>query len=271
MGGSPSDWQGSITFHYNSDGVGTVETSTSASARSGSAAARTASTPTTTAATQSGGSTATAAATRAKAKALYEQGYQAYERQDDKTAFGYYSQAAEMGDAGAQDLLGGWYEHGIAVRKDKSQSDYWYRKAAESYRRDADAGDKQTQRHLGHLYRFGNTGLRIPEDKSQSDYWYRKAAESYRRDADAGDTQAQYVLGWLYQCGNEGLLIDLSQADYWYRKAAEGGHEEAKKALIALYKKPAPSPTYTSTPDEPEERGVGLRDLIKYIPLIPRK
>ena len=53
-------------------------------------------------------------------------------KKDYKTAFNYYLQAAELGNAIAQNNLGLCYEKGRGVKKNKQEALKWYEKAAEN-------------------------------------------------------------------------------------------------------------------------------------------
>jgi hypothetical protein len=50
----------------------------------------------------------------------------------------------------------------------------WYRKAAEGYRKAAEAGDAKAQKHLGFMYANGQG---VPKSNAEAANWYRKAAE----------------------------------------------------------------------------------------------
>ncbi len=83
-------------------------------------------------------------------------------------------EAAEGGDAAAQNDLGVKYAHGDGVLKDEKEGVKWFRKAADQ----------------GHTEAFGNLGIAyahgigVPKDEKEAAKWYRKAA-------DQGDAAAQ--------------------------------------------------------------------------------
>ena len=85
-----------------------------------------------------------------------------------------YRQAAEMGHAGAQFMMGDCYSSGNGVAKDLNIAIYWYGKAA-------DQGDVSSMLNIGACYmELGDVEKKL--------FWYKKAAEK-------GDYLAQYNLG----------------------------------------------------------------------------
>lgn len=137
--------------------------------------------------------------------------------QDDKQALYWFQKAAEQGFAKAQYNLGLTYYNGDGVEQDLNQALYWYRKAAEQ-------GFAQAQSILGYMY---NNGDGVKQDYKQALHWYRKAAEQ-------GDADAQSNLGVMYYNG-DGVKQDFNQAAYWIRKAAEQGNAEAQNSLGVMY------------------------------------
>ena len=94
-----------------------------------------------------------------------------------------YSEAAEQGDADAQDKLGMAYQNGNGVTQDYEQAIYWYRKSA-------DQGYADAQSNLGQMY---ENGIGVAQDYAQAVYWYHKAAEqeaASARNAAAGQGNA---------------------------------------------------------------------------------
>ena len=84
----------------------------------------------------------------------YQDGWDAYERQDYKTAYKLWLPLAEQGDADAQVLLGEMYDKGQGVPQDYKESIKWYRLSAEQ-------GDAIAQYNLGVMYGKGH-GERSP-------------------------------------------------------------------------------------------------------------
>ena len=111
----------------------------------------------------------------------FQDGFDAYQKQDYKTAYKLWLPLAEQGDADAQVLLGVMYDKGQGVPQDYKESIKWYRLSAEQ-------GDAIAQFNLGCMY---SNGLGVPQDYKEAVKWYRLSAEQ-------GVAQAQYNLGvWL--------------------------------------------------------------------------
>ena len=126
-------------------------------------------------------------------------------------------QAAEQGDAEAQNKLGVMYLRGEGVPENNQEAAKWCRKAAEQ-------GHAPAQNNLGFMY---STGEGVPQDDKEAAKWYRKAAEQ-------GHAKAQSNLGGKYARG-EGVPQDDKEAAKWYRKAAEQGHAPAQNKLGFMY------------------------------------
>ena len=126
-------------------------------------------------------------------------------------------QAAEQGDAEAQNKLGVMYLRGEGVPENNQEAVKWCRKAAEQ-------GHAKAQFNLGFMY---STGKGVLEDDREAVKWFRKAAEQ-------GYAPAQNNLGFMYSTG-EGVPQDDKEAAKWYRKAAEQGHAKAQSNLGGKY------------------------------------
>ena len=126
-------------------------------------------------------------------------------------------QAAEQGNANAQNNLGAMYATGQGVPQDDREAVKWYRMAAEQ-------GDAYAQYNLGFAYANGEG---VPEDDREAVKWYRMAAEQ-------GLANAQYNLGVSYANG-EGVPEDDREAVKWYRMAAEQGLANAQNNLGSAY------------------------------------
>jgi len=174
-------------------------------------------------------------------------------------AFLLYEQAANTGNADAQNKLGTCYANGFSVEKNPNQAVNWYRKAAEQ-------GLDVAQNSLGLCY---ETGYGVTKDINQAIEWYEKAAEQgnmnaqnaldrvtalnitdqirqadaffenkqykdaiplYEKAADAGNADAQNKLGDCYYNGY-GVTKDMDRATGWYGKAAKQGNSNAQNAL----------------------------------------
>jgi hypothetical protein len=124
---------------------------------------------------------------------------------------------AKAGDAKSQYKLGNVYYLGDGVRRDYSQAEFWYRKAAEQ-------GDPDSQFMLGGLYHFGQG---VPQDSAQAFAWVKKAA-------DQGHTDAEFFISTCYSEG-WGVPKDDVQGMVWLRKAAEQGHFNSQFMLGRAY------------------------------------
>lgn len=129
-----------------------------------------------------------------------------------------FREAAEQGDADAQNKLGVCYEFGFGVEKDAASAAKWYRRAAEQ-------GLAKAQYSLGYCCLFGEG---IEHDPADAESWYLKSAQN-------GNVNAEFMLGDFYQNGYDGTP-NLTNAVAWYRKAAEHGHVKAKRFLGDCYR-----------------------------------
>jgi TPR repeat protein len=126
-------------------------------------------------------------------------------------------EAAEQGNAKAQETLGDCYNEGNGVAKDRGEAERWWRKSADQRRKEAEHGSAYgyyEQLNLGNCYRKGSA-----EDKKEAVKWFRMAARG-------GNVYAQLALGECYSQG-DGVPVDKTEAVKWYRKAAENGNEDA--------------------------------------------
>jgi hypothetical protein len=124
---------------------------------------------------------------------------------------------AEAGSAEAQYQLGNMYYLGDGVRRDYSQAEFWFRKAAEQ-------GDPDSQFMLGGLYHFGQG---VPQDSAQAFAWIMKAAKQGHGDAEFFISTC-YGKGW-------GVAKDDAQGMAWLRKGAEQGHFNSQFILGRAY------------------------------------
>ncbi len=99
--------------------------------------------------------------------ATFDDGVQAYDKQDYKTAFKIFENLASQGYAGAQNNLGLMYENGQGVKQD-------YFKAKEWYENLASQGYAAAQNNLGFMY--GN-GQGTKQDKRVAKQWFGKACD----------------------------------------------------------------------------------------------
>lgn len=125
---------------------------------------------------------------------------------------------AQAGNAKAQFALAAAYERGtLGIAQDRALALHWYRKAA-------DQGSSEAQRHLAHIYRRGFGTLKD----------YESAVSLYREAAKQGDAQAMVNLGDMYLNGL-GLTSDISAALALFHKSAAMHHPVAYMKLSAIY------------------------------------
>jgi TPR repeat protein len=148
----------------------------------------------------------------------YDAGLRAYRNGDVAKAFQIWSPLAEEGHAQAQYGIAVLYEAGsAAVPKDDVKAAQWYRKAA-------DAGIVAAQNNLALMYAQGRG---VPRDVNMAAQWWQLAAKS-------GHAMAQYNLGLAYYRG-EGVQRSYPEAIDWFRKAAAQGVRDAQYALGQMY------------------------------------
>ncbi|MBO7280959.1 MAG: sel1 repeat family protein [Bacteroidaceae bacterium] len=97
----------------------------------------------------------------------YEKGAAAYKEMNFTEAVKHYKEAAEQGDAEAQNALGACYKNGEGVEKDHAEAAKWYRKAAEQ-------GHALAQNSLGYCYLNGNG---VEKDLEEAFKWFKEAAK----------------------------------------------------------------------------------------------
>ena len=93
-----------------------------------------------------------------------QDGIDAYQKQDYKTAHRLWLPLAEQGDALAQTYLGVMYAKGGGVAQDYKEAVKWWRPSAEQ-------GDAYAQFNLGVMY---YEGLGVPQDYEEAEKWYRR-------------------------------------------------------------------------------------------------
>ena len=146
--------------------------------------------------------------------ATLNDGVQAYQAGDFKTAHKEWLPLANQGDASAQYNLGQMYSHGNGVLKDYKQAVAWFKKAANQGLADA-------QYNLGVMY---ENGYGVLKDYKQAVTWYKKAANQ-------GDATAQFNLGMMFYNG-KGVLKDKSKAKLWIKKAYENNNPKISKMAL---------------------------------------
>ena len=124
---------------------------------------------------------------------------------------------AELGDVGAQAILGYMYDAGEGVPQNDTEAVRWYRMAAER-------GFALAQFSLGFMYANGRG---VPQNDTEAVRWYRMAAER-------GFAEAQVKLGLMYFIGR-GVPRDDVEAVRLYRLAAEQGDAVGQVQLGVMY------------------------------------
>ena len=132
---------------------------------------------------------------------------------DERRAFELYSQAAQLGHAAAQNMLGFCCSFGKGTPEDKAEAAKWYRLAAEQ-------GLAKAQYSIGCCC---DSGDGVPRDQAEAVKWYRLAAQ---QDYAPG----QYNPG-LSLCYGTGVKEDAEEGLKWIGRAAKNGYSEAKEFL----------------------------------------
>ena len=159
----------------------------------------------------------------------FQDGWDAYQKQDYKTAHKLWLRLAEQGDAFAQGILGSMYVNGQGVLQDYKEAVKWLLKSAEQkytpaqrlirssyhklHKEVAEQGDSYAQRFLGDSYYLG---LGVTQDYAEAAKWYKKAAEQ-------GDSVSQVILGAMYEKG-KGISKDFVEAYKWFSISGETGN-----------------------------------------------
>jgi TPR repeat protein len=166
---------------------------------------------------------------------------------DYESAYTWFVQAAEAGEAYAQAWMGDCCRYGLVGISDAVAAEQWYRRAAkqehrgaqimlatllssveehsepmleealEIWRAAAAAGNAFAQRNLAECLL---TGRGCEVDPESAVLWFQAAAEQ-------GDTEAEYRLRQCYQQGI-GTSEFPNSARHWFERAAEKGHNEAE-------------------------------------------
>lgn len=151
------------------------------------------------------------------AEELYARGSELFDQGNWKEAIPLILEAANMGNADAQNHLGVDYRLGEGVTKDPQKGIAWYRKAVAQ-------NHPKAQTNLALIYK---KGVDLPQDLDEAFRLFSLAAEQ-------GFVKAQTNLGILYEYG-EGVAQDYTKAAMWYQKAAEQDFASAQYSLGCLY------------------------------------
>ena len=121
---------------------------------------------------------------------LFNAGDEAWEDGDEAKAFGFFKQAADLGDIAAMLNVGYFLDEGLGVKADKAAARDWYRKAY-------DLGDASAANNLAIL-------CREQDDLAGAADWFQKAAE-------LGDGDAHVELAKIHLEGL-GVAADSTKA-----------------------------------------------------------
>lgn len=144
------------------------------------------------------------------AEEIHAQGQQAYGEADLSGAMQYFRQAAELGYAPSQAMLGRLLD--AAEFNDE---------ALQWYHRSADQGDAQGQYGLAAMLLNGEAG---EQDFAAATRWFTTAADN-------GSVDAMRVLEHHYRTGGMGLEADPERADYWLQRAVKADNHKSQEQL----------------------------------------
>ena len=146
--------------------------------------------------------------------------YGAYQRGQYKTAFDLATKRAqENNDPKAMTMLGELYANALGIKRDEA-------KAAEWYKRAADAGDREAMFALAMLDLSGRGSTAANREEGAK--WLASSAK-------LGNPKAAYNLALLYLDGQT-FPQDVRRAAELLRLAADAGNPEAQYALATFYK-----------------------------------
>jgi TPR repeat protein len=146
--------------------------------------------------------------------------YGAYQRGQYKTSFDLaMKRAQDNNDPKAMTMLGELYANAMGVKRD-------YAKAAEWYKRAADAGDREGMFALAMIRLSGRGG--VAPNREEGAKWLASSAK-------LGNPKASYNLALLYLDGQT-FPQDIKRAAELLRVAADAGNPEAQYALATFYK-----------------------------------
>lgn len=128
---------------------------------------------------------------------LFNAGDEAWEDGDEAKAFGFFKQAAELGDVAAMLNVGFFFDEGLGVKADKAAARGWYEKAY-------DEGDASAANNIAILCRENN-------DLAGAADWFAKAAE-------LGDGDALVELARVHIEG-QGVAKDEAKARAFLERA----------------------------------------------------
>lgn len=177
----------------------------------------------------------------------------AIKTQDYATALNLIQPLANAHNPNAECLLGEMYEFGYGVPMNEPEALKWYKLSArgdggfvvhvmqygevpkdeaalkkyfDEVKKNADAGDAESQHLMGTLY---FKGVGVKQDFKQAFDWFQKSANQ-------GNVNAINSLGFMYQHGAF-VAQDYGKAAQLYKQAADQGDPDAQNNLGFLYNK----------------------------------
>ncbi len=154
-----------------------------------------------------------------KAAEYYEKALTYNSSEDYQQALIFFTVAAELGHAEAQNFVGFYYLNGYGVEKDYAKAVEWFYKAA-------------AQDNVYATYNLGwchENGQGVEQNDQQAFSYYLRAAEM-------GYLESQYKAGLFYWYG-QGVSENDIEAVKWFQKAAARNHAEAINKLGICYDK----------------------------------
>lgn len=157
---------------------------------------------------------------------LYDDGMEAVDRKDYKSAVPLLEKAAIQGNLKAHYQLGLMYLNGEGVAKDPAKALEQFQESGERWaaRLRYKEGFPEAQYMLGTMYRDGVGTVKDPE----------AAAKWFGRAADQGHTESQFALAEIYLKSTE-LGPDYAEAYFWFTVAQDyltGEMEEQGKLYL---------------------------------------
>ena len=159
----------------------------------------------------------TKAADKGNAEAQLELGERYYKVRKYSEAAKWYLKAAVQGIPKAQYQLGLMHSQGNGIERDYKKAVDWYRKAAV-------LGNADAQMELAGMFEAGKG---VGQSYAEAEMWYKKAAAQ-------GSARAQYLLGCMYEYG-KGVVQSNTLAFKLYQESADRGYAQAKYSLGSMY------------------------------------
>ena len=159
----------------------------------------------------------TKAADKGNAEAQLELGERYYKVRKYSEAAKWYLKAAVQDIPKAQYQLGLMHSQGNGIERDYKKAVDWYRKAAV-------LGNADAQMELAGMFEAGKG---VGQSYAEAEMWYKKAAAQ-------GSARAQYLLGCMYEYG-KGVVQSNTLAFKLYQESAGRGYAQAKYSLGSMY------------------------------------